>query len=66
VATAKGVCEYFGVKYVPEEPVKSKLMYRVMADGKFVVDTAYTSKIVDAVANAVEDGKKEISVTIRQ
>lgn len=37
-------------------------MYRVMVDGKFVVDTAYSSKIAAAVADAVERQAKKIEV----
>lgn len=62
VATAKGICEYFGVKYVPEARPP---MYRITADGEFVVDTAYEHKILDAVREAVRDAKKEIIVRIR-
>ena len=34
VEHAKGICDYFGVKYVPEAP--SKPLYRVIVDGKQV------------------------------
>jgi len=68
VATAKGICEYFGVKYVPESQPKPepqqdpKPMYRILADGKFVVDTAYVSKIIQAVKDAVNKQVKKIEV----
>jgi N-acetylmuramoyl-L-alanine amidase len=65
VATAKGICEYFGVNYIPETPAKPKPMYRVMVDGKFVVDTAYVSKITAAVEQAVNKEAKEILIKIR-
>ncbi|MFC7443393.1 N-acetylmuramoyl-L-alanine amidase family protein [Laceyella putida] len=65
VATAKGICEYFGVSYVPETPAKPKPMYRMMVDGKFVVDTAYVSKITAAVDHAVSSEAKRIEVFIR-
>jgi N-acetylmuramoyl-L-alanine amidase len=65
VATAKGICEYFGVRYVEDKPAKPKPMYRVMVDGKFVVDTAYVSKITTAVENAVNKEVKKIEVFIR-
>ncbi|MBH8601197.1 N-acetylmuramoyl-L-alanine amidase [Thermoactinomyces sp. CICC 23799] len=67
IATAKGICEYFGVKYVPEptpDPVR-RPMYRVTVDGQFIVDTAYPAKIKDSVEKAVLVQKKEILIKIR-
>lgn len=61
VATAKGICEYFGVKYVPETPPK-KPMYRVMVDGQIVIDTAYPAIIKEKLEKAVLDGKKEVII----
>ncbi|MRG27132.1 N-acetylmuramoyl-L-alanine amidase family protein [Laceyella tengchongensis] len=62
VATAKGICEYFGVRYVDENPPP---MYRIIVDGQFVVDTAYESKITEAVSNAVRKQAKKIIVEQR-
>jgi N-acetylmuramoyl-L-alanine amidase len=62
VATAKGVCEYFGVQYVPEEPAKPKPMYRVTVDGKEIFDTAYEEKIVVVVQQAVREKRGEIVI----
>ncbi|MCF6135208.1 N-acetylmuramoyl-L-alanine amidase [Thermoactinomyces vulgaris] len=62
VATAKGICEYFGVRYVPETQPQPKPMYRIFADGKFVVDTAYVSKITQAVEDAVNKQVKKIEM----
>lgn len=44
VETAKGICQYFGVKYVPELP-----MQRVEVDGKVVVDSQVVNTILDVV-----------------
>ncbi|MBA4494674.1 N-acetylmuramoyl-L-alanine amidase [Paenactinomyces guangxiensis] len=66
VETAKGVCEYFGVKYVPEQPPAPKPMYRVTVDGKPVIDTAYEGKILDAVSDAIKKGAKEIMIKPRE
>lgn len=65
VATAKGICEYFGISYVPETPPKPKPMYRVMVDGQIVIDTAYPAIIKENVEKAVIDGKKEVIVRMR-
>lgn len=65
VATAKGICEYFGVRYVEDKPAKPKPMYRVTVNGKFVVDTAYVSKIVAAVEEAATKEAKEILIKFR-
>jgi N-acetylmuramoyl-L-alanine amidase len=66
VATAKGICEYFGVKYVPEAPpAPDKPMYRVTVNGSFVVDTAYPQKIKDAVEKAVLNQADEIIIKKR-
>ncbi|PRZ12375.1 N-acetylmuramoyl-L-alanine amidase [Laceyella sediminis] len=62
IATAKGICEYFSVKYVPEEPDKPKPMYRVTVDGKEVFDTAYVEKIVGVVKQAIIEQKREIEI----
>ncbi|WP_124727582.1 N-acetylmuramoyl-L-alanine amidase family protein [Staphylospora marina] len=66
VATAKGICAYFGVKYVPEKPPSPpKPMYRVIVDGKVVVDTAYEHKVAAAVEEAVKKGVTEIIIRKR-
>lgn len=65
VAVAKGVCEYFGVNYVSEEPPKPKPIYRVTVDGQVVVDTSYPAIIKRKVEEAVLAAKKEIVIKIR-
>lgn len=65
VAVAKGICEYFGVKFVPEQPPKPRPMYRVTVDGQFIVDTAFPAIIKEKVEEAVLAGKKEIVIKIR-
>ncbi|MFC7441670.1 N-acetylmuramoyl-L-alanine amidase family protein [Laceyella putida] len=65
VATAKGICEYFGVSYAEDKPPKPKPMYRITVDGKFVVDTAYEEKIKQAVEDAIRKEAKEIIVKQR-
>ncbi|MFD1423468.1 N-acetylmuramoyl-L-alanine amidase family protein [Laceyella sediminis] len=65
VTTAKGVCEYFGVKYVPDSPDKPKPMYKVTVDGKEIFDTAYVEKIVGVVKLAIGRAE-EIVIKKRQ
>ncbi|MFC7443042.1 N-acetylmuramoyl-L-alanine amidase family protein [Laceyella putida] len=62
VATAKGICEYFGVKYVPEAPAKPKPMYRVTVDGKEIFDTAYVEKILGVVKQVIQEKQGEIVI----
>lgn len=62
IAVAKGICEYFGVSYVPEKP---RPIYRVIVDGQIVIDTAYPAIIKQKVEEAVLTGKKEIVIKIR-
>jgi hypothetical protein len=50
------------VRYVPETQPQPKPMYRIFADGKFVVDTAYVSKITQAVEDAVNKQVKKIEM----
>lgn len=64
VATAKGICQYFGVQYVPEIPDKQKPMYRVMVDGKEIFDTAYEEKIVGVIKQAVRENRREVVIKI--
>ncbi|MGX9708192.1 hypothetical protein [Laceyella tengchongensis] len=50
------------MRYVDENPPP---MYRITVDGQFVVDTAYESKITEAVSNAVRKQAKKIIVEQR-
>lgn len=47
----------------PAKPTAT--MYRVLADGKFVVDTAYPDKIATAVQNAIKNHAQEIVIKPR-
>lgn len=62
--TAQGICQYFGVPYqgVDKQPA---IMRRVVVDGKVVIDSAYTSKLLNAVEQAIKGGAKEVIVKIR-
>jgi len=65
--TAQGICKYFGVTYkgdAPQTPDKPP-MRRVVADGKEVIDSSYTSKLLAAVEQSIKDGAREIVVKIR-
>lgn len=73
IQTAKGICKYFGVRYVgdiseqpkpkPEKPKPP--MRRVLVDGEAVLDSSYTHKLLGAVEKAIESGAKETIVKIR-
>lgn len=63
VATAKGICLYFGVKFVPElPPAPPKPMYLVSVDGQDKLSTAYEDKITDLVRGLIKKGTKEILI----
>jgi N-acetylmuramoyl-L-alanine amidase len=53
----EGVAEVFGLKRKQPKP-----MYRISVDGKVVYDTAYESKITEAVLNAVRNQAQEIQL----
>jgi N-acetylmuramoyl-L-alanine amidase len=59
-AVVKGVAVAFGLK---EKVNKPKPMYRVEVDGKLIYDTAYESKIVDAVIKAINKEANKINLT---
>lgn len=65
IATAKGICEYFAVKYVPDTPAKLKPMYRVTVDGEEIFEMAYEEKIVGVVKEAIGRAR-EIIIKKRQ
>ncbi|MBA4602494.1 N-acetylmuramoyl-L-alanine amidase family protein [Thermoactinomyces mirandus] len=56
-AVVEGVAKIFGLKKKQPKP-----MYRITVDGKTVYDTAYESKITDAILEAVRKGAREISL----
>jgi N-acetylmuramoyl-L-alanine amidase len=58
-AIAKGIAVEFGLK---EKIDKLKPMYRVMVDGKEIVDTAYINKISEEVVKAIQAQKREITI----
>ncbi|MDQ0418575.1 N-acetylmuramoyl-L-alanine amidase [Croceifilum oryzae] len=50
VETAKGVCQYFGVDYVPPTPTPTPLPFqRVEVDGKVLFDSQVVDTILDGV-----------------
>ena len=55
----EGVAEIFGLKKKNTAP---KPMYRITVDEEVIYDTAYESKITDAVLEAVRKGSKEIQL----
>lgn len=65
IETARGICEYFGMRYISETQSKPKAMYRVLVDGETIVDTSYPAIIKNAVEKAILDEKSEIVVRIR-
>ncbi len=56
-AIAEGVAGIFGLKKKQPKP-----MYRIIVDGKIIYDTAYESKIIEAVLEAVRAGAQKISM----
>jgi N-acetylmuramoyl-L-alanine amidase len=70
--TAKGICEYFGVKYVPDtseqEEKKSVFphMLRIEVDGKVVVDTQVPYTLNSYVDDALFKGASEVKIYKRE
>ncbi|KYQ88006.1 MULTISPECIES: N-acetylmuramoyl-L-alanine amidase [Thermoactinomyces] len=58
-AIAVGIAKIFGLKKKNTAP---KPMYRITVDEEVIYDTAYESKITDAVLEAVRKGSKEIQL----
>ncbi|MFD1423437.1 N-acetylmuramoyl-L-alanine amidase [Laceyella tengchongensis] len=58
-AIAKGIAVAFGLK---EKIDKLKPMYRVMVDGKEIVDTAYENIIVDLVSTSLKRQVSQIEI----
>ncbi|QCV56250.1 N-acetylmuramoyl-L-alanine amidase family protein [Thermoactinomyces vulgaris] len=58
-AIAAGIAKIFGLKKKNTAP---KPMYRIAVDEEVIYDTAYESKITDAVLEAVRKGSKEIQL----
>jgi N-acetylmuramoyl-L-alanine amidase len=58
-AIAAGIAKIFGLKKKNTAP---KPMYRITVDEEVIYDTAYESKITDAVLEAVRKGSKEIQL----
>lgn len=56
-AIVASVAEIFGLRKKQPKP-----MYRITVDGKIIYDTAYESKITDAVLDAVRKGAQEIKL----
>ena len=56
-SAVEGVARIFGLEKKSTEP---KPAYRISVDGKVVYDTAYESKIMEAVLDAVRKGSGEI------
>ncbi len=56
-AIVQGVAEIFGLRKHQPKP-----MYRITVDGQTIYDTAYESKITDAVLKAVRKGRQEINL----
>ncbi|MBA4601870.1 N-acetylmuramoyl-L-alanine amidase [Thermoactinomyces sp. AMNI-1] len=56
-AIVQGVAEIFGLRKHQPKP-----MYRITVDGKIIYDTAYESKITDAVLDAVQKGSEMIEL----
>jgi N-acetylmuramoyl-L-alanine amidase len=61
-AIVAGVADAFGLK---KKDTTQKPMYRVTVDGDVIYDTAYETKITEAVMNAVREEAEEISVKKR-
>lgn len=60
-AIVKGIAVAFGLK---EKVDKPKPMYRVMVDGKEIVDMSYVNKICALVENAVKNNMREIIIKL--
>lgn len=64
--TAQGICKYFGVPYKDENAIDEKLpTRRIWVDGKVVIDSAYTSKLLQTVEEAIQKDANEIIIKIR-